>query len=178
MAEVSDRENASELIVVARMPVIDVDQSLLDRVLVLDRPSSPGNFGSIVRSCDAFGIQAVFTFGRSVDPFDPRSIAASRGTVFGVPIIKLGSRSAFSSLLTECRSRPGLQVLGSSATRGHSMKSLVTPQRFALIIGNEATGMSSFLESMVDDVVTIPMAGEATSLNISSAASILLYELT
>lgn len=178
MARISDKDNPPELIAVSRMPDTRSFPNQLSRILIMDRPSSPGNLGSVVRTCDAFGIDAVFLFGRSADPFDPKSIAASRGAVFLVKVCSLGSKRSLEDLLEQCRTRGEFPVFGSSARGNTSIGSVQRPDRFALVVGNESRGMSSYLASLADAILTIPTQGTSTSLNLSAATSILLYHLT
>src|SRR5205085_2967785 len=89
MEQLSDREEPSELVLVAgtRRPALaDLPLPADLLVVVLDRPSSPGNLGTVVRSADALGAHAVVVSGHAADPFDPRAIRASMGSVFAVPV--------------------------------------------------------------------------------------------
>jgi 23S rRNA (uridine2479-2'-O)-methyltransferase len=145
----------------------------------LDRPSSPGNLGAIIRSCNAFGIDAVLLTGHSVDAYDPKTITASRGTVFTVPVIPLESNAQLQKLLIELKAmHHHFRVYGSSAQYGHDLRTMRLTPNFGLIIGNETHGMSDFLKSHCDDVLSISMHGAASSLNVACATSIMLYELT
>jgi tRNA G18 (ribose-2'-O)-methylase SpoU len=182
MAELSDKAERSELLLVAEYPSPDLDalqRDQLRRVVVLDRPSNPGNLGAIVRTCDAFRIDAVFLAGHGVDPYDPKTITASRGTVFAVPVIPIESNARLQELIGQLRdAHPTLRVYGSSGTQGTDLSEIALAPEFCLIIGNEAQGMSDFVQGLADDVVKIGMHGAASSLNAACAASILLYELT
>ena len=175
-----DREEGSELIVIAERPLFDFDKQSnnFDRVIIVDRPVSPGNLGSIVRSCDGFGIDSVIISGHGADPYDPKSIAASRGTVFSLPIVAIESNEKLIEFIANLRERDGFVVYGSSAHPGSAVASARKSRRFALILGNETTGMSPFLNQLSEIVLTIPMHGSASSLNVATAASILIYELT
>src|SRR6056297_2691895 len=90
MGELSDRANPSEIIVVARRPdptLTDYASASPEVVVVLDRPASPGNLGSAIRSCDAFGVDLAIVTGHACDIWDPQSLRASLGAVFAVPTI-------------------------------------------------------------------------------------------
>ncbi len=178
MSAVSDKSDGSEIVILARQPEHDIGKNPLNRIVILDRPSSPGNFGSIVRTCESFSIDAVFVSGHGMDPYEPRSISASRGTVFSLPIVKLGSNSELEALLARCKEDPEFVVYGSSAKSGVDLRTVRRAHRFALIVGNETTGMTPYLKELADVMLQIPMRGMATSLNIACAASILVYELS
>ncbi len=178
MAEITDKDEDPEIIVLAAQPDHSIRQLQLDRILILDRPANPGNFGATVRTCNAFGIDAVFLSGHGIDPFDAKSIAASRGTVFSLPIIKLKSNAELETILAIKNQDPRFSVYGSSAQDGTESGTIVPPDRFALVIGNETTGMTPFLKGLADTMLRIPIVGDASSLNAACAASILLYELT
>ena len=178
MAEISGKDDGSEIVIIAQQPEYNVNQIHLNRIVVLDRPSNPGNFGAIVRTCSAFNIDAVFISGHGIDPFDAKSITASRGTLFTLPIVKLDSNSELETILNRKKRNTGFVVYGSSAKMGVDLRAEETSDQFALIIGNETTGMTAYLKDLADVILRIPISGDATSLNAACAASILVYELS
>ncbi len=181
MADLSGRDDSSEVLLVAEYPHVDVATLTLEEVqrsVILDRPSSPGNLGAIIRSCDAFGLDAVFLTGHHADPYDPKSITASRGTVFTVPVLPIESNTQLADLLTRLRRcHDRFCLYGSSGKYGSDIRALFPSPSFGLIVGNETYGMSDFLKQQTDEVVRIEMRGAASSLNVACATSILLYEL-
>lgn len=186
MAELSDRENPSELILILKevelsLPGTGSDHPGLaaSRLLIMDRPVSPGNLGTVVRTCDAFGVGAVIISGHGADPYDPRAIAASRGTVFSLPVFSADSNAALDLFLADRKSgNSRFRVYGSSAKGGTELRECNPAADWCLILGNETTGMNGFLKGLCDEVLTLKMTGQATSLNIACAASILLYGLS
>ena len=176
----SDRDESSEIVVIANRPEYELGTfpDRLDRIVILDRPASPGNLGSIIRSCDSFGIDLILISGHGADPYDPKSIAASRGTVFAIPIVAIESNGKLEEFIANLRGAGEFVVYGSSAHPGSEIGSVTFSPRFALIVGNESTGMSPFLKALSEIVLSIPMRGSASSLNVATAASILIYELT
>lgn len=182
MDELSDKDNPSELIALARQPSLTLKDDFglnARRLLILDRPSNQGNLGAIIRSCDAFGIGGIVFSGHSVDPFDPKTISSSRGTVFKVPLAKAGSNEKLSRWAKGLKEGGDFLFLGSSAKGRRSLSDhLPLEKNIALIIGNETWGMNEFLFGLSDDVLTIPMMGKATSLNIACAASVMIWELS
>ncbi len=178
MAEVSDKDDGSEIIIIAEQPEYNVNQIQLNRIVILDRPSNPGNFGAIVRTCNAFNIDAILISGHGIDPYDSKSITASRGTLFTLPIIKLDSNSELERMLDERKRDSKFVVYGSSAKMGVNLRTEKKSDNFALVIGNETTGMTPYLKGLADIILRIPIHGDASSLNVACATSILVYELS
>ena len=178
MQELSEKEATSEIIVIAGQPGHNLSTIKGGQTLLIDRPSSPGNLGVTVRSCDSFGLDSIIISGHAVDPFDPKCIAASRGTVFTIPIVKASSNAEIIEFLNSKKNEPKCSVYGSSAQGNLDLREVIPSRRFVLIVGNETTGMAPFLHGLADSIVTIPTQGHSTSLNVACATSILLYELT
>lgn len=178
---ISEKEESSELLaVVATRPDsidrIPVRAGML--VVVVDRPGSPGNLGTLIRSCDAFGADGVIVSGHGVDLYDPATIRASVGSFFAVPSIALPSHREVGEWVSGLRqSYPGLTLVGTSARASSDLRDFAWGTEVVLLVGNETTGLSHAYREMCDDVVRIPMRGTATSLNAAVATSIVLYEV-
>lgn len=182
-AELSEKENPSEFIVTAKIQIHSLTalHSLKKPkpfYLLFDRPSDLGNFGSLLRSADAFQVDAVFVLGHSIDVYDPKVIRASLGSVFHTKIIFVESLSQLETFLNSEKKRCGLQVVGSDSEGKHSLQNQNLQSPILIILGNEAKGMSVHLQSLCDVIVNIPMFGVVNSLNVSCAGSILLWEVT
>ena len=143
-------------------------------LVVCDRPSSPGNLGTIIRSADAFGACGVLTTGHSADFYDTQCIRASIGTVFHVPFHQLGSPADAVPFL---RSLGDVQLIGTSAkgTAAFHEHDLTRPT--VLLVGNETFGLSKAWKEACDALLRIPIYGAASSLNVGCAATICLYEI-
>lgn len=181
LSEISGKENASELILIANRPkwqLTDAELKTFQRVLILDRPSSPGNLGTILRSCDAFEVDCVLIIGHAVDQFDPRTITASRGVVFKVPILTGLTNAELTELGERMKRDYQFRFYGTSAKGDSRLEALEFSKRSCFIIGNEARGMSQHCRELADETVVIPIFGYATSLNIACATSIILYQLS
>jgi len=179
MGELSDRDNPSELILVGRRPENRLpDTAAGELVVVLDRPSSPGNLGSAIRSCDAFGVDLVIVTGHSSDVWDPQCLRASLGAVFSVQVVhEPSSRRLIEWLDSARRARAGFQVFGTDSTGELAIDSASVAVPLAVVFGNEATGLSQTLRDYVDAVLSIPMRGAVNSLNLAAALSITVYEI-
>lgn len=134
-------------------------------VVVADQLADPGNLGTILRSAEAGGVDAVVTTPGSVDPFNPKTIRASAGALFHVPVV-LAS-------LDEVRSA-GLRLMGTSSHRGSPHTRANWSGRIAIVMGSEAHGLAD--DAPVDDWVRIEHRGRAESLNVAMAATLLVFE--
>lgn len=181
LAQLSNKAEPSELLALVAMPdeqlsKIPLDPNLL--VVVFDRPSSPGNLGTLLRSCDALGANGLVITGHAVDLYDPETVSASVGSLFAVPAVRLQSPKELEPWLNEIQARVGpVQIVGSSAKATAWIDQHNWRQPTVLVIGNETSGMSAYYQQLCQTVVKIPMGGFATSLNVACAASILLYEI-
>jgi len=180
MAELSDREETSELVAVVRLPEREppLPRPSPYAALLLDRPSNPGNLGSALRSADAFGAAPVLIRGHAADPFDPHCIRSSLGAVFSVPLYAERSNSWLDVWLEELRRElPRLQVVGTSPTASLLLPQVDFRRPTVLVMGNERAGMSEWLRGKLDCSAAIPCGGRVDSLNLAAATSVALYEL-
>jgi TrmH family RNA methyltransferase len=176
MEQLSDREQPSELLLVAELRVRRLEDVALPDdllVVVLDRPASPGNVGTVIRSADALGAHAVVVTGHAADPYDPRAIRASMGSLFSLPLVEAGGPAELQRWLA---GRPGVQVLGTDSAGDAVLHQVDLRRPTVIVAGNEAAGASHGLRALCDTVVRIPMTGAADSLNMAVATSIVLYE--
>ena len=181
LSELSDRENPCELVCILHQPA-DAQDRILNAVrradaplLVLcDRPTSPGNLGTIIRSADAFGACGVLMTGHAADPWDTQCIRASIGTVFHLPVLALNSCE---SAVDFIRSLGSFQIAGTSAKGTMCFHEADFTRPTVLVVGNETFGMSKAWKEACDLLLRIPIYGAASSLNVGCAASICLYEI-
>ena len=173
-------EDAPELIAVVGMPADDFGRigAGADFLgLAFDRPSSPGNIGTVVRSADAFGAAGVIVTGHGADPYDPRAVRASTGSLFAVPVVRAEGPAEVLAWV-EARRRAGVAVtvLGTDehGSADVAVCDLTGPTLVA--IGNETSGLSEAWRAACDVIARIPISGSASSLNAASAATVLLYE--
>lgn len=179
LEEVSDREEPSELLVVAAMR--DVALSALDpaapMTVVLDRPSSPGNLGSVIRSCSAFACSGVVLLGHAADPYDPHAVRASLGALFSVPVVVNPSSAELLEWLRGRRAAaPTLQVAGADPAGATAIDDVDLARPTVLVLGNEKRGLGARLRDLCDLTFAIPMCGVVDSLNLAAAATVVLYE--
>jgi 23S rRNA (uridine2479-2'-O)-methyltransferase len=179
--KLSDKEETSELLAVVKMREDDpsrirVHPDML--VVVADRPASPGNLGSLIRSCDAFGVDGLIVTGHATDLYDPHTIRATVGSFFALPTILLPSHGQVLAWVRHVREVvPSLALIGTSANGRATLRAFGFSRAVVLLIGNETDGLSHAYKEASDHLITIPMRGSATSLNMAAAASVVLYEI-
>lgn len=145
------------------------------RIVALDGVQDPGNVGTILRTADAAGFDAVLITEGCADPYSPKVQRSAMGSGFRVPVVP----TEFPKALLALR-RDGFRVIV-SALDGDALYSRAPGsfgEKIILVVGNEAHGVSREVQSVADERVKIPMRGKAESLNAAVAAGILMYELT
>lgn len=133
----------------------------------------PGNLGSIIRSADASGAAGVICCEGSADAFNPKTVRASAGSLFHVPVVvDLACDDALNALAAA-----GFELVGTVAHDGEDYALAELGDRVALVLGNEAQGLDPAVASRLDLSLSIPMSGKAESLNVAMAATVLCFEL-
>jgi len=161
------------VLAVVRTPEATLDDLAdADLVVVCVDVRDPGNAGALIRSADASGAGGVVCCDGSVDPFNPKTVRASAGSVLHVPVVTgVGTDEALSWL----RSR-GFVLRGAVSEGGTAHTDVDWSVRSALVLGNEATGLSDQMRQQLDELVTVHMAGHAESLNVAIAGAVLFFE--
>jgi RNA methyltransferase, TrmH family len=136
-------------------------------------PQDPGNVGTIVRTLDAIGGDALFLLDGGVDPYHPTMIRASMGTSFWVPVIE----ASFEEFVDWCRQR-SCELIGTSAREGRHPRDFRPATPWILLLGSEQKGLSAAQKQQCGSVLSLPMQGRAGSLNLAVAAGIFLYSLS
>ncbi len=179
--QLSERHEGSELLALVRVPADDPARIPVVpdlRAVVFDRPASPGNLGSLIRSADALGAQGLVVLGHAADLYDPETVRASTGSLFALPCVRLAGPQELAAWVASLRAELGdLQLVGADE-RGSveaARHDFRTPT--ALLLGNETHGLSHALLELCDATVRIPMVGSASSLNVAAAGTALLYEM-
>lgn len=144
-----------------------------DAVVVCASVRDPGNAGTVVRCADAAGFGAVVFCDDSVDPYNPKAVRASAGSIVHVPVV-VADRAA--DTLDALRGH-GLRVLGAVARGGEDYARVDWRPPSAIVLGNEASGLSPQVVGALDGAVSVPMAGRAESLNVGMSCAVLCFEL-
>ncbi|GGG76220.1 TrmH family RNA methyltransferase [Paenibacillus radicis (ex Gao et al. 2016)] len=154
---------------------LEWDESSLFRdnslVVVLDGVRDPGNVGTIIRSADAVGADAVVLGKGCVDLYNPKTVRSTMGSLFHLPLIE----ADLTELLPAAKER-GIKLIGTSLQATHTCYSYDWTAASWLLLGNESNGLSATVREQADEAVIIPMRGQAESLNVAMAGTVLLYE--
>lgn len=148
-------------------------EALPNRIVALDGVQDPGNVGTIWRTADAAGFQALLLGAGSADPLSPKVQRAAMGSGFRLPFCH---SPALDETLLALRAS-GYRVFASDLSGADFYAREDAGERFVLVIGNEARGISEAVRSAADCRVKLPMRGGAESLNAAVAAGIMMYEL-
>lgn len=176
LAELGEKgADAPELVAVVEMPQDDLGRIEIGRDflgVLFDRPTSPGNIGSIIRSADAFGAHGLIVTGHAADVYDPRTVRASTGSLFALPTVRVPSHREVLDWLDAKQ----VQVVGTDENGGSDVFDFDLTGPTLLLIGNETAGLSTAWRERSDHLVRIPMTGSASSLNAANATTALLFE--
>ncbi len=182
LSKLSEKDEPSELLAIVKMRKLDpsaIPAKNNGLVLVFDRPNSPGNLGSSIRSADAFGADGIIVTGHAVDIYDPHTVRGSMGALFGLPVASAQSHSDVVAWVKAARERGfDYQIVGTSGKATSLIGELTFDRPTVLVFGNETVGISRGYWDSCDAVVKIPIGGCLSSLNVSCAASVVLYEVT
>jgi TrmH family RNA methyltransferase len=162
MAVVKMSEHAEEELLAHSAKLIVVAHQLQD----------PGNLGTIIRTSEAVGASGVAITPNTVDPFNAKAIRASMGSILRLPIVSIGD---FAGFIKKCKQQ-GFQTAATVVTgkKTHFEVDLTKPT--VMILGQEGAGLSQDLLADIDLQVRIPMAETIDSLNVATAAAVILYE--
>ncbi len=173
MESLADKEHPQGIIAVVHQERHQFSNSLiLQTAVALLSPQDPGNVGTILRTIDAVGVDALFLLDGGVELYHPTVIRSSMGTIFWKPIIQ----TSFDEFVAWARAGK-YQLIGSSAHGDVSAQTLVPQTSWVLILGNEQKGLSPDHLNACDVTVSLPMQGRVSSLNLAVAAGVMLYSL-
>lgn len=169
---VADAQTSQPAIAAVRLPMGSFDEVAPGGlVLVLHELRDPGNAGTIIRSADAAGANAVIFTGQSVDPFNPKTLRATAGSVFHLPVIVAPLESTIAHFVAR-----GYQSYATVVRGGTNLRTLNLTRPSLVVIGNEAAGLDQRTIGQCSYTLSIPMAGRSESLNAGVAASLVAFE--
>jgi TrmH family RNA methyltransferase len=175
---VASTDSPQNPMAIVEMPAPAVTGAALagaDLVVVLDRVRDPGNLGTILRSAEAAGVDAVVLTSGSVDPYNPKVVRASAGALFHVPVVDADLDAVAAA---------GLELIGTTShdAPGRTVEDYTRIDfggRVAIVLGNEASGLPGAWTDSSGPVrrwTTIPHVGRSESLNVAMAATVLVFE--
>lgn len=172
--KISGRENPDGWLGLAKSWATNLEDIQLSEnplLLVLEGTEKPGNLGAIIRTANAFGVDAIICNDPMVDLFNPNVIRTSRGLLFSTQVVK-----AEVSDTVEFLKQRDIIAAATVCEGGLPTWDQDFVQPIAFVMGNEALGLSEFWQNQTQLKISIPAPGEADSLNLSTATSICLYE--
>ena len=175
LGKLTDTENPQGILAVAKMPNASFDylgEGQNTFLLVLDRLQDPGNMGTIIRTAEAASVDAIILTKGSVDPYNSKTLRATMGAIFHLPVIQCDTNEEWLTFVKE----KGIRILASGLEGSQDYSRLSYEGSIAIVIGNEANGVDETLLKEADAVVKIPILGKIESLNASIAAGILIYK--
>ncbi|ATA60930.1 tRNA-rRNA methyltransferase [Geobacillus stearothermophilus] len=140
--------------------------------LLIDAVQDPGNLGTMIRTADAAGIDAVILGEGCADVYNPKVVRATQGSLFHLPVVK-GDLAQWIARFKE----QGIPVYGTALENAVDYRTVPPSSSFALLVGNEGSGVRREWLEMTTETIYIPIYGQAESLNVAVAAGILLYSL-
>jgi TrmH family RNA methyltransferase len=166
----TETDTPQHIAAVCTVPVFE--EKKYERLILLDAVQDPGNLGTLIRTADAAGLDAVILGDGTVDAYNGKTLRSAQGSHFHLPILK----QSLQQTITACKEQ-GISVYGSALNNAKAYKSVTAEGPFALIVGNEGAGINPEILQMTDHNLYVPMYGQAESLNVAVAAAVLVYHL-
>ena len=168
MEKISEQKSISYNAAVVRFISED---SISGNILILDGVQDPGNLGTIIRSCIAFGVSNIILSDNSVDLYNSKVVRATEGMIFNINVLRR-NLIEFIPIVKNL----GYKIVGTDVKNGINIKD-INKENIAIVMGSEGQGLSNEVKNMCDDFVYIKMDSACESLNVGVATSILLYEV-
>lgn len=171
----SDTKNPQGIIAVCRKMSYDINRIIKKDgfYVIAEEMNDPGNLGTVIRTAHAAGADGVILSKGSVDLYNPKVLRSTMGSVFKIPVIQ----NADLAQVTDLMKKSGISIYAAHLKGKKLLYELDLKKGCAFMLGNEARGLSDKAADMCDELVKIPMPGNAESLNASVAAAVLIYEM-
>lgn len=171
LCKISDTVTPQGIIAVCKIKDNEIDiLKGKKRILFLDKVQDPGNVGTIIRTADAFSFDGIILSKECADPYSPKVVRSTMGSIFHIPIVR--------DVNVEELKKLDMKIYSSSLEASQNIKDIELEENAILVIGNEGNGISDETKKLTDEFIKIEMPGNAESLNASIAAGILMYEFT
>jgi len=174
MEKIADTESPQGIAAIAERPARSLSEIEVHSdsfILICDSIQDPGNLGSLIRSADAAGFSAVILLPGSCDPYAPKVLRSTAGSIFNLPVVM--------STLAELRAwlnKNGIRLAVADAHKGRSLFEADIAGPLAIALGSEAHGIGEGLKAAADLMVSIPLLGKAESLNVAAAGAVIMFE--
>jgi len=174
MQALCDTVTPQGIAAVVRLPKAPALADLGSKIIVLEDVQDPGNAGTILRTADAAGFTGAILSTGTADPFSPKCLRATMGSIFRLPLM---IQADITQPLNALKAH-GFSLLAAELSQSDFFKRENIGSRFALIIGNEGNGISDAVSKVATHHLALPMAGGTESLNAAIAAGIMMYDLS
>lgn len=174
--EISDTENTQGILAIVGFNIRPIHEIFVEEkksFIYLNGLQDPGNMGTIIRSADAFNIDGIILGEGCVDPYNPKVVRATMGSIFRTPLYFVDNDKEILTKIKESKYKLYATHLEGSIPN----YDLSYRDKFVVVIGNESRGVDDNVIDMADGFIKIPMPGFAESLNAGVAASIIMYEV-
>ena len=178
MRKMSDTTTPQGILCVVKRSSLSADKMLNEhangslKLLILEGIQDPGNLGTMARTAEAAGFDAIIADEKTVDIYNPKTIRSTMGAIFRLPILYVGSLAEYIPVLKNY----GVRLYAAHLRGDTDYKDADYGDRIGILIGNEGNGLSDEVTDLADMLVKIPMHGKAESLNAAVAAAILMYQ--
>ena len=183
MEKMSDTVTPQGILVVAEQKKAVTLESMTDTagpalLLILETIQDPGNLGTMFRAAEAAGATGIIMNAETVDPYSPKVVRSTMGSIFRVPFLITEDLGRTVTLLKSPKgsAQPPVQVIATDLTAVKSYRDVDYSMPTAVMIGNESKGLSQTMKELANEKVIIPMKGKVESLNAAMSATIMLFE--
>ena len=170
--KIADTQNPQNVLGICEIKNIDVDYKNYKHLLILDDVKDPGNVGTLIRTALAFDIDLVLLSNESCDVYNSKVVRSTQGAIFKIDI-------AYKDLSDEIKKikKEEITVISTSLNTSTSIKDIKKIDKYAIILGNEANGVTKDIQKEADINVIIPISKDIESLNVAIAGAIMMYEV-
>lgn len=172
--EICDTDNPQGILAIGEFEInlLDSAKDINSYLIFLDGLQDPGNIGTIIRTCDAFSYHGIVLGENCADPYNPKVVRATMGSIFRVPIYY--TTNNIDSL--ENLKNKNYKIYATSLMGSIPNYEIDYNGKYVIVIGNESRGVDEMIIRLADELIKIPMPGGSESLNAGVAASIIMYE--
>ena len=167
LERMSNLKTASDVLAVVKIPN-KVNAFRFSGInIVLDDIKDPGNLGTIIRTCDFFGVKTIFCSDKTVDVYNPKVVQSTMGSIFRVNVI-------YTDIYNLIKSAPDYVNLYCSTMNGENINSVNVKNDSLIIFGNESIGISKMIDDLIEKKITIKRKGYIESLNVAVSVAVIL----
>lgn len=165
----TETEHSQGILSVCHTAKKNMDTVSGNTLIISDGVSDPGNLGTIIRTAECSGVDGIILLKGSADPYSPKVVRSTMGSIFRMPLY-FGS-------IKDLQNLQEYDIVATSLKNAHNIYETKFAEKVAVVIGNEAHGVSEEVMSLANKLIKIPMEGNGESLNAAVAGAVVMYEL-